>query len=54
MNIANAESILHLNTISRFLDKFWIIKMYHNISLRKTLFFEIFSEIMVFVRMNLP
>ena len=43
-----------INEIFRFLDKFWIIKMYQNIYLRKKLFFEIFSEIMVFVRMNPP
>ena len=46
--------LITMNEISRFLDKFWIIKMYQNTYLRKKLFFEIFFEIMVFVRMNLP
>ena len=49
MNIAYAESnLIKMNAIFRFFNKFWIIKMYHNIYLRKKLFFEIFSEIMVF------
>ena len=39
-----------MNTIFGFFDKFWIIKLYDNIYLRKELFFEI----MGFVKMNPP
>ena len=45
INLANAESILiKMNAIFRFFDKFWLIKMYHNIYLRK-LFSEICSNL---------
>ena len=44
---------IKMNAILRFFDIFWIIKMYHDICIwQKKIFFEIFSEIMVFVRMN--
>ena len=46
--------LIIMDEIFRFLDKFWMIKMYENIYLRKNLFFEICSKIMVFVRMNPP
>ena len=56
MNIPNSDSSFdqNVNAICRFFNKFWITKMYHDIYLRKTLFFEIFLEIMVFFRMNPP
>ena len=53
MNVANADSIFDQNECDiRSFNKFWIIKMYHHIYLRKKSFFEIFSDIMVFIRMN--
>ena len=57
MNIPNADSIFdqnECNTIFRLFNKFWMIKVYHNIYLRKTLFFEIFLKIMVFFRIIPP